>query len=244
MSLNYTFNYPSKQKLAQRLQDAEEQVEAVNSKCASLEKTKQRLQPEVENLMVDVEKANSAESLEHEEAKILSVQLELNQIKCEVDRKIALSYANRQAAEAQKQLRNVQAQLKDTQLQLDDAVRGQEDLKEQVAMIVHRTNLFQAELEEHRSALEQTEISCKAAWMQNTSLHNTKKKLESDIAQLQNEAEEAVQESRNAEDKAKKAITDAALMAEELKKEQDTSSHLERMKKNLEQSVKYAAPSG
>lgn len=42
------------------MQDAEEQVEAVNSKCASLEKTKQRLQSEVEDLMVDVERANSA----------------------------------------------------------------------------------------------------------------------------------------------------------------------------------------
>ena len=30
----------------------------------------------------------------------------------------------------------------------------------------------------------------------------------------------------------------AAVMAEELKKEQDTSSHLERMKKNLEATVK------
>ncbi|XP_014838861.1 myosin-7-like [Poecilia latipinna] len=32
--------------------------------------------------------------------------------------------------------------------------------------------------------------------------------------------------------------TDAAMMAEELKKEQDTSAHLERMKKNLEVTVK------
>merc|ERR1712110_203813 len=32
--------------------------------------------------------------------------------------------------------------------------------------------------------------------------------------------------------------TDAAMMAEELKKEQDQSSHLERMKKNMEQTVK------
>ena len=30
----------------------------------------------------------------------------------------------------------------------------------------------------------------------------------------------------------------AAMMAEELKKEQDTSAHLERMKKNLDQTVK------
>ncbi|NXT37134.1 MYH1B protein, partial [Pelecanoides urinatrix] len=73
---------------------------------------------------------------------------------------------------------------------------------------------------------------------QNTSLINTKKKLETDIAQIQSEMEDTIQEARNAEDKAKKAITDAAMMAEELKKEQDTSAHLERMKKNLDQTVK------
>ncbi|MEQ2177022.1 hypothetical protein GOODEAATRI_034261, partial [Goodea atripinnis] len=46
-------------KLAQRLQDAEESIEAVNVKCAPLEKTKQRLQGEVEVLMIDVERANA-----------------------------------------------------------------------------------------------------------------------------------------------------------------------------------------
>ncbi|NWY03157.1 MYH8 protein, partial [Nothoprocta ornata] len=71
-----------------------------------------------------------------------------------------------------------------------------------------------------------------------TSLINTKKKLETDIAQIQSEMEDTIQEARNAEEKAKKAITDAAMMAEELKKEQDTSAHLERMKKNLDQTVK------
>ena len=96
----------------------------------------------------------------------------------------------------------------------------------------------------------------------------TKKKLESDLLQVQGEVDDSVSEARNAEEKAKKAITDvsldalplssryhhvmldiniqynvniifqAAMMAEELKKEQDTSSHLERMKKNLEVTVK------
>merc|ERR1711997_1181556 len=47
-----------------------------------------------------------------------------------------------------------------------------------------------------------------------------------------------IEELRNADEKAKKAITDAAMMAEELKKEQDQSSHLERMKKNMEGNVK------
>lgn len=63
MYLNTKQTFPLltyRKKLAQRLQEAEEQVEAVNSKCASLEKTKQRLQAEVEDLMVDVERSNSA----------------------------------------------------------------------------------------------------------------------------------------------------------------------------------------
>ncbi|KAM9222079.1 myosin heavy chain, skeletal muscle, adult-like isoform 2-T2 [Leptosomus discolor] len=165
---------------------------------------------------------------------------------------IQLSHANRMAAEAQKNLRNTQAVLKDTQLHLDDAVRTQEDLKEQVAMVERRANLLQAEVEELRAALEQTERSRKVAEQelldatervqllhtQNTSLINTKKKLETDIVQIQSEMEDMIQEARNAEEKAKKAITDAAMMAEELKKEQDTSAHLERMKKNLDQTVK------
>uniref|UniRef100_A0A3B4VQR6 Myosin-1B-like n=1 Tax=Seriola dumerili TaxID=41447 RepID=A0A3B4VQR6_SERDU len=403
----------AKKKLALRLQDAEEAVEAVNSKCSSLEKTKQRLQGEVEDLMMDVERSNAAAaaldkkqrnfdkvvaewkqkyeegqselesalkevrtlgtenfkmknafeecleqaetlkrenknlqqeimdlteqlgetgktiheleklkkqaeqekleaqtaleeaeaSVEHEESKILRVQLELNQVKSEVDKKVTekdeeieqlkrnsqriidnmqsnldaevrsrndalrvkkkmegdlnemeiqLSHANRQAAEAQKQLRNIQVQLKEVQIQLDDVLRNNDDIKEQVAMSERRSNLVQAEMEEIRATLEQTERSRKLAEQelldaservqllhsQNTSLLNSRKKLEADLSQVQAEMDDSVQAARNAEEKAKKAITDAAMMAEELKKEQDTSAHLERMKKNLEVTVK------
>nr|XP_009935846.1 PREDICTED: myosin-7-like [Opisthocomus hoazin] len=165
---------------------------------------------------------------------------------------IQLGHANRVATEAQKQVKTLQGYLKDTQLQLDDVVRANEDLKENMAIVERRNDLLQAELEELRAVVEQTERARKLAEQelleagervqllhsQNTSLLNQKKKMEADISQLQAEAEEAIQECRNAEEKAKKAITDAAMMAEELKKEQDTSAHLERMKKNLEQSIK------
>ncbi|XP_043570360.1 myosin-1B [Chiloscyllium plagiosum] len=165
---------------------------------------------------------------------------------------IQLSHANRQATEATKHLRIVQTQLKEAQLQIDETLRSNEDLKEQLAMSERRNNLQQAEIEELRAALEQTERARKLAEQelidaservqllhtQNTSLINTKKKLETDISHLQSEVEDAIQEARNADEKAKKAITDAAMMAEELKKEQDTSAHLERMKKNLDQTVK------
>uniref|UniRef100_A0A674GMW2 Myosin heavy chain 7B n=1 Tax=Taeniopygia guttata TaxID=59729 RepID=A0A674GMW2_TAEGU len=165
---------------------------------------------------------------------------------------IQLNHANRQAAEFQKLARQLQAQIKDLQIELDDTQRHNDDLKEQVGALERRNNLLLAEVEELRAALEQAERSRKLAEQelleatervtllhsQNMGLINQKKKLEADVSQLSNEVEDAVQECRNAEEKAKKAITDAAMMAEELKKEQDTSAHLERMKKNMEQTIK------
>uniref|UniRef100_F6Y7C9 Myosin-2 n=1 Tax=Ornithorhynchus anatinus TaxID=9258 RepID=F6Y7C9_ORNAN len=287
--------------LQQEISDLTEQIAEGGKHIHELEKIKKQIEQEKCELQAALEEAEA--SLEHEEGKILRIQLELNQVKSEIDRKIAekdeeidqmkrnhlrvvesmqstldaeirsrndairlkkkmegdlnemeiqLNHANRMAAEALKNYRNTQGILKDTQLHLDDALRGQEDLKEQLAMVERRANLLQAEVEELRAALEQTERSRKIAEQelldaservqllhtQNTSLINTKKKLETDISQIQGEMEDMVQEARNAEEKAKKAITDAAMMAEELKKEQDTSAHLERMKKNLEQTVK------
>ncbi|KAK2489775.1 hypothetical protein MC885_019349, partial [Smutsia gigantea] len=295
----------AKKKLAQRLQDAEEHVEAVNAKCASLEKTKQRLQNEVEDLVLDVERSNAActaldkkqrnsdkvlsewkqkceetqaELEASQESSSLSTELlkvknayeefldQLERLKREnknLQRKIAekdeeidqLKRNHIRVVETMQSTLDAEIQcrndaLRDTQLHLDDALRSQEDLKEQLAMVERRANLLQAEVEELRATLEQTERSRKITEQelldaservqllhtQNTSLINTKK-LENDVSQLQSKVEEVIQESRNAE-KAKKAITDVAMMAEELKKEQDTSAHLERMKKNLEQTVK------
>jgi chromosome segregation ATPase len=51
----------AKRKLAGKLNEAEEQVEAALIKCNALEKAKSRLHGEVEDLMVDVERANASE---------------------------------------------------------------------------------------------------------------------------------------------------------------------------------------
>uniref|UniRef100_A0AAX7USQ5 Myosin heavy chain 7 n=1 Tax=Astatotilapia calliptera TaxID=8154 RepID=A0AAX7USQ5_ASTCA len=213
-------------------------------KDEEMEQCKRNLQRTIDTLQSSLE----AECRSRNEALRLKKKMEgdLNEME------IQLSQANRQAAEAQKQLKAVHAHMKDCQIQLDDSVRANDDLKENIAIVERRNNLLQAELEELRAALEQTERSRKLAEQelldvservqllhsQNTGLINQKKKLEADTSQLQTEVEEAVQECRNAEEKAKKAITDAAMMAEELKKEQDTSAHLERMKKNMEQTIK------
>uniref|UniRef100_A0A8C9LAM7 Myosin motor domain-containing protein n=1 Tax=Pavo cristatus TaxID=9049 RepID=A0A8C9LAM7_PAVCR len=287
--------------LQEEIADLTDQISLSGKTIHELEKLKKALENEKSDIQAALEEAEGA--LEHEESKTLRIQLELNQIKADVDRKLAekdeefenlrrnhqramdsmqatldaearakneavrlrkkmegdlnemeiqLSHANRQAAEFQKLGRQLQAQIKDLQIELDDTQRQNDDLKEQAAALERRNNLLLAEVEELRAALEQAERSRKLAEQelleatervnllhsQNTGLINQKKKLETDISQLSSEVEDAVQECRNAEEKAKKAITDAAMMAEELKKEQDTSAHLERMKKNMEQTIK------
>ncbi|NXY59147.1 MYH7 protein, partial [Callaeas wilsoni] len=287
--------------LQEEISDLTDQISLGGKTIHELEKVKKMLESEKSDIQAALEEAEGA--LEHEESKTLRIQLELNQIKADMDRKLAekdeefenlrrnhqhamdsmqasldaearakneavrlrkkmegdlnemeiqLSHANRQAAEFQKLGRQLQAQIKDLQIELDDTQRHNDDLKEQAGALERRNNLLLAEVEELRAALEQAERSRKLAEQellettervtllhsQNTGLINQKKKLEADISQLSNEVEDAVQECHNAEEKAKKAITDAAMMAEELKKEQDTSAHLERMKKNMEQTIK------
>ena len=54
------FCFSVRKKLVVRLQEAEEMVEVSNAKSSSLEKTKHRLQSEIEDLAIDVERANAA----------------------------------------------------------------------------------------------------------------------------------------------------------------------------------------
>merc|ERR1719191_2435082 len=73
---------------------------------------------------------------------------------------------------------------------------------------------------------------------QNTAFINQKRKIENELTNVRNEVEEAIAEARSAEEAAKKALTTAALLAEDLKKEQDQAQHLERMKKTQEANLK------
>merc|ERR1711915_321820 len=140
----------------------------------------------------------------------------------------------------------------DVNQKLDDSQRTTEDLREQSAVSDRRVGLMSTEIEELRGGLEQAERCRKQAendlmeanerstmlHTQNTAFINQKRKIEAELLAVKNEVEEAINEARNGEEAAKKALTTAALLAEDLKKEQDQSQHMERMKKNQEISVK------
>ncbi|MEQ2185493.1 hypothetical protein GOODEAATRI_018738 [Goodea atripinnis] len=72
-----------RKKLAARLQEAEEVVEATQAKCSSLEKTKQRLQGEVDELCMDLEKASSCGQALDKKQRVLEKQLGDWKQKCE-----------------------------------------------------------------------------------------------------------------------------------------------------------------
>ena len=142
--------------------------------------------------------------------------------------------------------------LKENTQKLDDSQRAAEDSREQSIVSERRVGLMSTEIDELRNGLDQAEKCRKQAendlmeaneranmlHTQNTAFINQKRKIEGELSNVKVEVEEAVTEARNAEEAAKKALTTAALLAEDLKKEQDQSSHLERMKKNQENSVK------
>merc|ERR1712083_27942 len=73
---------------------------------------------------------------------------------------------------------------------------------------------------------------------QHGSLSMAKRKLEGEIQTLHAELDDMLNEAKNSEDKAKKAMVDAARLADELRAEQDHAQNSEKMRKGLEVSVK------
>ena len=168
------------------------------------------------------------------------------------DLEIQLAHANRVSSDACRQAKELQAQVKDLEVRIDDTERTVEGMKEEYAIKIRRSEMLTTEIEELRANIEQCDRARKMAegelvesrdranllHAQNTSLINQKRKAERELHDIMSEVEECCQEAKNAEEKARKAVVDAQAMSEELKKEQDQSTHLERSKKSLDNMIK------
>uniref|UniRef100_A0A8C1YV60 Myosin heavy chain, fast skeletal muscle-like n=1 Tax=Cyprinus carpio TaxID=7962 RepID=A0A8C1YV60_CYPCA len=159
----------SKKKLAQRLQDAEESIEAVNSKCASLEKTKQRLQGEVEDLMIDVERANALA------ANLDKKQRNFDKVLAEWKQKYEKSQAELEGA--QKEARSLSTELFKMKNSYEETLDHLETLKRE------NKNL-QQEISDLTEQLGETGKSIHE-------LEKAKKTVESEKAEIQTALEEA-----------------------------------------------------
>merc|ERR1712095_160131 len=115
-----------------------------------------------------------------------------------------------------------------------------------------KSNAAKNALEEARSLLEQADRSRRQleqdlsdtneqladATNTNQALSAAKRKLENEVNNMNADLDEMANEARLSEEKAARAMVDAARLAEELRAEQDLSAHLERDKKVADAQVK------
>ncbi|ROT72642.1 myosin heavy chain type 1 [Penaeus vannamei] len=165
---------------------------------------------------------------------------------------IALDHANKANADLHKHLRKVHDEIKDAEGRVKEEQRHASEYREQYGIAERRFNALHGELEESRTLLEQSDRGRRHAETelndareqinnftnQNTALTASKRKLEGEMATLQADLEEMLSEARNSEEKAKKAMLDAARLADELRSEQEHASSQEKMRKALEGTVK------
>merc|ERR1712241_422951 len=161
---------------------------------------------------------------------------------------MSLEHANSNNAETQKVIKKYQQQIRDSQSKLEDEQRAKAAGRDMLVAADRKAHAMQNALEEARTLLEQadrnrrtleTELSdvneqLSDATVQNQALAAAKRKLESEMQTLQGDFDEMAVEAKNCEEKAAKAMVDAARLADELRMEQEAAQDMEKGRKLLE----------
>merc|ERR1719187_2987875 len=161
---------------------------------------------------------------------------------------IALDHANKANAEAQKAIKRYQAQLRDVEGLLEEENRQRREIAEKASLAERRANALAGELEESRALLDSAERGKKQADMElveargavndmttiNSKASAEKRHLESAIHTIHAEIDDMLQQAKNSEEKNKKAMIDAARLADELRAEQDHVNTQNKAKRALE----------
>merc|ERR1712080_791636 len=172
-----------------------------------------------------------------------------------IDLGVALEHANAANAESQRNIRLIQDNIRNVQKRFEDEVRAKAVATDNLLAGDRRCNSNQNALEEARTLLEQadrnrrmveseladTNESLSALTCQNQAITGAKMKCEQEMATLGHDMDEMVSEAAMSEEKAQRAMIDAARLADELRAEQDMAMALERDKKLLEAQVKDAS---
>merc|ERR1719447_1739966 len=270
--------------LADEIKDLLDQLGDGGRSIHELDKQRRRLEVEKEELQAALEEAEGA--LEAEENKVLRAQLELGQVKQEIDRKIAekeeefentrknharamdsmqasleseqrakaeglrikkklegeineleiaLDHANKANNEAQKSIKRYQGQMRESECALAEESRVRQEMAEKASLADRRANGLAGEMEEARSMLDtaergkrQTEAELSEARNAvnemagiNSRASGEKRSIEGAVHTLHAEIDDMLHQAKNSEEKAKKAMVDAARLADELRAEQD-----------------------
>ena len=155
---------------------------------------------------------------------------------------------NRGRADAERNSKKYNQELRDVQSLIEDEQRNAADAKEQWQSAERRNNALSGEVEEMRTQLESIERARKAAESElseasdrvselmtiTSTLSSSKRKLENDCHAMQVDLEDQANELKSAGEASRKALADAARVAEELRQEQQKSNSIEKTRRNME----------
>merc|ERR1719167_1069163 len=168
---------------------------------------------------------------------------------------LALEHAIAGNAETQTTIKKYQLQVRDAQAKVDDESAAKSVAADAKVTADRKAAAMQNALEESRALLETADRQRRSAEQEladtnetladlgnvNQSIAAAKRKLEAEFNQLGADLDEMTNEARLSEEKAARAMVDAARLADELRCEQDAAMNLEKDKKLLEAQCKDAA---
>merc|ERR1712158_39995 len=250
--------------LADEIKDLLDQLGEGGRSIHALDKQRRMLETEKEELQGALEEAEA--TLEMEENKVLRAQLELANVRQEIDRRVAekeeeFNNTRKNHARAMESLGasieaeqrakgeslRIKKQLRETIQAYEDEARSRAQIFEQVGISERKAGALSGEVEESKALLDganrsirqlQNDIADSRGAVNNMQTINgrdmtSKRQLESSIHTLQAEVDGMLVAAKNAEDKAKKAMVDAARLADELRAEQEHVSSLATGKNSL-----------
>merc|ERR1712024_296446 len=165
---------------------------------------------------------------------------------------VSLEHANAANIETQTTIKKYHQQIRDAQAKLEDEQRAKGVTRDHLLACERKANTAQNALEEARTLLEQSDRARRVTEQElsdtneqlseltcaNQAIAGGKRKLESEMETLHADLDEMVSEASLSDEKCKKAMVDAARLADELRCEQELALNFERDRKLLECQVK------
>merc|ERR1711994_597425 len=251
-----------KEELQSSLEEAEGALEAEENKVLRAQLELGQVKQEIDRKIAEKEeefentRKNHARAMDSMQASLESEQrakAEGLRIKKKLEGEIneleiALDHANKANNEAQKSIKRYQGQFREAECAYAEESRVRQEMAEKASLAERRANALAGEMEEARSLLDsaergkrQTEAElgeARTAVNEMSSINSKasaeKRAVEGAVHTMHAEIDDMLHQAKNSEEKAKKAMVDAARLADELRAEQDHTSTQSKSKRSLE----------
>merc|ERR1711997_437915 len=171
---------------------------------------------------------------------------------------IGLDHANKANSEGLKSVKRYQGQLKETIQLYEDEARSRSQIMEQVGISERKAAALSGELEESKALMDSSERAKRQLEMEIADGRNAvnnmqvingrdmtaKRGLEGAIHTIQAEVDAMLGAAKNAEEKSKKAMVDAARLADELRAKQSLNNQFGQLEGRLADAENAAAKGG